>query len=361
MIRGPVLPQLRDSLWSLVSSRLDRIETGLTLVLESLDCSDGELGTVEGLARDSAGGAVLVMLAVDGDALLPARALSAGQFLSRVGDALVDAVPEANFCPGVPSRVLVVGIESAAAAIQQVCTLPIAGLHACTLAPFRVAGQERFAVRWLVASPRINDVAVERQAVEGVAVEAANPSGSLQRPEFVVPPQCTELWQAVLSICERIDSAVIVTGDRYSRSISWNGNLLGNVRAVNGVLVASFADGNTRDLGDLRDVRRFGDQLLRAYVRHAELGIDLGKSGSGKGQPANGNQESNRLAASADSSGRIAATRHAAGERWGSPSDESLSSSLAAAQLSPEEHSALGDPASVAGPIIDGSVANDRL
>jgi hypothetical protein len=368
MIRGPVLPQLRDSLWSLVSSRLDRIETGLTLVLESLDCSDGELGTVEGLARDSAGGAVLVMLAVDGDALLPARALSAGQFLSRVGDALVDAVPEANFCPGVPARVLVVGIESAAAAIQQVCTLPIAGLHACTLAPFRVAGQERFAVRWLVASPSIKDVAVERQVVEGAGVDAANPSGpivepsgSMQRPEFVVPPQCTELWQAVLSICERIDSAVIVTGDRYSRSISWNGNLLGNVRAVNGVLVASFADGKTRDLGDLRDVRRFGDQLLRAYVRHAELGIDLGRSGSGKGQPANGNQESNRLAAPADSSGRIAATRHAAGERWGSPSDESLRSSLAAAQLSPEEHSALGDPASVAGPIIDGSVANDRL
>jgi hypothetical protein len=352
----------------LVSSRLDRIETGLTLVLESLDCSDGELGAVEGLARDSAGGAVLVMLAVEGDALLPARALSAGQFLDRVGDALVGAVPEANFCPGVPGRVLLVGIESAAAAIQQVCVLPIAGLHACTLAPFRVAGHERFAVRWLVTSPMMGDVAVERAAPEQVGAIAPSPGGSavepgssLQCPEFVVPPQRTELWEAVLSICKRIDSAVIVSGDRFSRTVSWNGNLLGEVRAVGGALVASKADGVVRDLRDLRDVRRFGDQLLRAYVRHAELGFDLGQSDSRREQSASGNQESNRLAASADPSGRIAATRHAVGERWGSPSDESLRSSLAAAQLSPEEYSALGDPASVAGPIIEGSVANDRL
>ena len=370
MIRGPVLPQLRDSLWSLVSSRLDRIETGLTLVLESIDCSDGELGAVEGLARDSAGGAVLVMLAVEGDALLPARALSAGQFLERVGDALVRAVPEASFCPGVPGRVLLVGIESAAAAIQQVCVLPIVGLHACTLEPFRAAGRERFAVRWLATSPMIADMAAGHAAQDqasvtatshrGLAVEPTVAGSSLQRPEFVVPPQRTELWDAVLRICERVDSAVSVSGDRFSRTISWNGNLLGEVRIVGGALVASSATGVVRDLRDPRDVRRFGDQLLRAYARHAELDLDLGQSDSGKEQSAIGNQKSSCLAASADPSGRLAATRHAVGDRWGSPKDESLRSSLAAAQLSPEEYSALGDPASVAGPISEGSVANDR-
>ncbi|MFT4512822.1 MAG: hypothetical protein ACI89X_002275 [Planctomycetota bacterium] len=379
MIRGPVLPQLRDSLWSLVSSRLDRIETGLTLVLESLDCSDGELGTLEGLARDSAGGAVLVMLAVEGDALLPARALSAGQFLERVGDALVRAVPEANFCPGVPGRVLLVGTESAAAAIQRVCALPIAGLHACTLEPFRVAGRERFAVRWLATSltatsltatsPMIAESAVDRIALEqaglvrasdgGLSVEPAVAGSNLQRPEFVVPPQRTELWEAVVSICERIDSAVIIHGDRFSRSITWNGNSLGDVRTVGGALVASSATGVVRDLRDQRDVRRFGDQLLRAYVRHAELDLDLG-GGSGVEQPVNGDQFSSRSAAFADSSDRFAATRHAVGDRRGSSNGESLRSSLAAAKLSPEEYSALGDPALVAGPITEGSVANDR-
>lgn len=379
MIRGPVLPQLRESLWSLVSSRLDRIETGLTLILESLDCSDGELGAVEGLARDSAGGAVLVMLAVEGDSLLPARALSAGQFLERVGDALVRAVPEANFCPGVPGRVLLVGTESAAAAIQHVCALPITGLHACTLEPFRVAGRERFAVRWLATLPMIAGAAAHRMASEkgialdhagvtptsdrGLPAEPAEPAvvgSSLQRPEFVVPPQRAEFWEAVVSICERIDSAVIIHGDRFSRTISWNGNLLGDVRTVGGALVASSATGVVRDLRELRDVRRFGDQLLRAYVRHAELDLDLGRSDSRMEPSANCDHIPSRSTAPADSNGRFAATRHAVGDRRGSSNGESLRSSLAAAKLSPEEYSALGDPASVAGAISDGSVAKDR-
>ena len=371
MIRGPVLPQLRDSLWSLVSSRLDRIETGLTLVLESLDCSDGELGAVEGLARDSAGGAVLIMLAVEGDSLLPARALSAGQFLQRVGDALVRAVPEANFCPGAPGRVLLVGTEAAAAAIQHVCALPIAGLHACTLEPFRVAGRERFAVRWLATSSLMagagslmagagKELAMHREHAasdRGLPVEGTAVSGSdLQRPEFVVPPQRAELWEAVVSICERIDSAVVVHGDRFSRSISWNGNSLGDVRTVGGALVASSATGVVRDLRDLRDVRRFGDQLLRAYVRHADL--DLGDSHVE--QPVQEESFTSRSSVNPEPNGRFAATRHAVGDRRGLPNGESLRSSLAASKLSPEEYSALGDPASVAGSISEGSVANDR-
>lgn len=376
MIRGPVLPQLRDSLWSLVSSRLERIETGLTLVLESLDCSDGELGAIEGLARDSAGGAVLVMIAVEGDALLSARALSAGQFLQRVGDALVRAVPEANFCPGVPGRVLLVGTESAAAAIKHVCALPIVGLHACALEPFRAAGRERFAVRWLATLPMIADAAAgriaQKQAIaqnqagvipatdRGLPAESMVVGSSLQLPEFVVPPQRTELWEAVVSICQRIDSAVVIHGDRFSRTISWNGNPLGDVRTVGGALVASSATGVVRDLRESRDVRRFGDQLLRAYVRHAELDLDLGRSGSRMEQSANCDHIHSRSTAPADSNGRFAATRHAVGDRMGSSNGESLRSSLAAAKLSPEEYSALGDPASVAGTITDGSVAKDR-
>lgn len=389
MIRGPVLPQLRDSLWSLVSSRLDRIETGLTLVLESLDCSDGELGPVEGLARDSAGGAVLILLAVEGDALLPARALSAGQFLERVGDALVRAVPEANFCPGMPGRVLLIGTEAAAGALQSVCSLPIRGLHACALEPFRIAGTERFAVRWLdtlghqaaaLQSAPVSQPAAMPQATD-VAPESVDGGALVDRalrPEFVVPPARAELWEDLLSICERIDSAVVVHGDRFSRTISWNGFTLGEVRAVGGSLVASSATGSSptgvvRDLRDRRDVRRFGDQLLRAYVRHAELdlvGLDLARpaheQGAAASEPStNSDQFSSRSAASSDSNGRLAATRHAVGDRRGLPNGErpvgeSLRSSLAASKLSPEEYSALGDPASSAGPFIEGSVANDR-
>ena len=366
MIRGPVFPQMRDSLWSLVSSRLDSIESGLKLVLESLDCSDGELGPVDGLARDATGGAVLVMLAVDGDALLAARALSAGRFLDRVGDALAQAIPEANFCQGVPGRILVIGSESSANAIAEVCALPINGLHACTLEPFRIAGRERFAVRWM---PVAADLAMEQapRADESREVEAAaapsqptssKPEFTSSQPEFIVPPARAGLWEATLSVCERIDHAVMVHGDRYSRTISWNGNVLGDVRTVGGALVASAATGVVRELRDLRDVRRFGDQLLRAFVHSAEL--DIGKGHAADGHAADPSHHSGRNGASAATNGRSAAARHAAGDRMETPTGESLRSSLAESKLTPEEYSALGEPASVAGSITGASLAKDR-
>jgi len=179
-----------------------------------------------------------------------------------------------------------------------------------------------------------------------------------------VPPQRLPLWQALLSICNRIDDAVIVHGDRFSRSISWNGNSLGEVRSVGSSLVASAATGVVGDLRDMRDVRRYGDQLLRAFVRHAELDLGNGlapeeETHSGRSVAASAT-ESDRFSATRPAVTRPAVTRQEVGDRWNSSDGESLRSSLAAARLSPEEYSALGDPASVAGPIAEGSVANNR-
>lgn len=457
MIRGPILPQTRDTLWSLMATRLDAIETGLTLVLEGLDCSDGELGVIDGLARDSQGGAVLIILAVDGDTLLSARALSAGQFLQRAGGGLARAVPEAHFAPSVPSRVLVVGGESAAAAIAQVCELPIAGLHACALAPFRIAGQERFAVRWLLAGAASSaPVQVVREPLVAVTPEAPEQDSGLDaaegKPPFVVPSSRAEVWRSLQSLCSRIDAGVAMHGDRYLRRITWNGSLLGEVRTVGDSLIVRAATGFLCDLRCERDVRRFGDQLLRVFVRRADLnfgcpigssdevdssseadgsvsangsGADevvgvseaavgsdqdvfgqdgarqngvgnqngighqdgIGQAGSapamartGLARAANGNashgfatnglagnHESTPVSAAANiaaSNGRLAAPRHAADERRLAPLDvapsgESLRSSLAAAKLTQEEYSALGDPSSGAGPSAEGSVAED--
>lgn len=356
MIRGPVLPQQPNTLWSLVATRLGSIEAGLTLVLESFDCSDGELGTIEGLARDASGGGVLVILAVGGDALLQARVLSAGRFLERVGDGLIRSVPEANFCPGVAGRVLVVGSESAADAMRQVCMLPISGLHACMLEPFRVAESERFAVRWLatqagtaVASPSGNELAMS-QRLKSTVDEVA-----LQATDFVVPPACAELWDKLQSISEKIDRAVVVYGDRFSRSFTWNGCLLGEVRVISGSLIATSAAGDHRDLHDMRDVCRFGDQLLRAFVQHAKL--DLGTGLSTKANPSNGRSD----APTGGENDRFSSARHAGvGDRNDSSNGETLRDSMAASVLSPEEYSALGDSASVAGSASGGPMANDR-
>ena len=353
MIRGPVLPQMRDSLWGLVASRLEQIEAGLTLVQETLDCSDGELGPVEGLARDAVGGVVLVMLATDGDALLSARALSAGRFLSRVHNALPRAVPEAKYCPGVPARILLVGTESTCEAMDEVMSLPIEGLQACVLEPFRIAGQERFAVRWLHSSGQDHEVAEALVAGDAGAAATSSVVRASSSPEFAVPPQRVGLWEATLSICERIDDAVVVYGDRFSRTIAWNGSQLGEVRTVGGSLVATSATGAVYDLRDLRDVRRFGDQLLRAFVKCANLGF---------GDDTESGPESNTGRADASMAGgdQAAAARLAVGDRGGLGRTETLRASLAESKLTPEEYSALGDPASSAGSKVEGSVATDR-
>lgn len=336
MIRGPVLPQLRASLWSLVRHRLDAIETGLALVLEGLDCGAEPLGAVDGLARDALGGPVLVVLAVEGDALLLARVLAAGDFVQRVGDSLARAIPEGSFRPGVPGRVLVVGSDSAAAALDTVRRLPVANLEVCSLAPFRVAGSERFAVRWL-----------RNEAPAAPAPSAGPPAGAAADPAFVVVPARRELWASLAELCQRIDPEVQFDGDRYSRRITWRGHLLGELRAVDGALLAGAATGAVRDLREMRDVRWFCDQLMRAFAREAGL---ESPTEAIPPEPPRAAETAPRFSA---------APRHAAQGRRPSGAD-SLRATLAAARLSPEEYSALGAPAASAGDSAEGShVAED--
>jgi hypothetical protein len=333
MIRGPVLPQTRDNLWGIVAARLDQIESGLTLAYESFDCSGGQLGPVEGLARDALGGVVLVLLAIDGDAVLPARMLAASDFLRRAGDALVLAVPEAKFTPGAAQRVLVVGTEAASSALAQVRRLPVAGLQVACLEPFRLAGAERFAVRWLPVGA----------AADAVSVVAA--AGTAADQAFVPPPAAESLWRQLRDTCTRIDDGVQLVGDRHARRILWNGRELGDVRVAGGRLVGHALGLGPLDLVDGRSLRVFGDRLLRAYV--CEAGLPIGDSARSGGESAEA---------------RAAAPRHAAAGRLAPPrGGESLRSSLAAARLSPEEYSALGDSAVSAGSDAEPFVAeNDK-
>ena len=318
MIRGPVLPQHRDSLWSLVARRLDAIERGLTLVVEGLDCSGGQLGPVDGLARDAMGGPVLVLLAVDGDALLSARVLSACEFLTRVGDSLVTAVPEANFCGGIGGRVLLVGTDASATSLELFRRLPLPAFQVCRLEPFRLAGTERFAVRWLSA-------------------EGTNSSPRLApapTPEFNVSKERSRDWATLRSLCERIDPGVRIDGDRFWRRITWSGRLLGEVWSVEGELRALTADGVQSTLAGAGEIRAFADQLMRQYMKVA--GVASGDASPEEAGAAKTRDPKHRGA----SGGRSSPIK--AGE-------ESLRSSLAAARLSPEEYSALGGSAMLSG------------
>ncbi len=248
MIRGPVLPHMREALWALVSVRLDVIERGLVLVAEGIDCSAGHAGPVDGLARDANGAPVLLLVATDNDGLLPARTIAACDFLQRVGDAFGAAVPEGNFCAGRTGRVIVVSGDGGRVAIETLRRLPLSGLEACRLEAFRIGGAERFAVRWL------------RAGNAGAAEDVA--------PAFEVPAACRSAWDALEAVARRIDPAVAVDGGRFSRRITWRGRLLGEVVAVDGELRALGSDGVARGLTGDRDVRSFADSLVR---RHAQF------------------------------------------------------------------------------------------
>ncbi len=342
MIRGPVLPQARERLWSVVAPRLDLVEPGLVLVAEGFDCSDGHLGVVDGLARDALGAPVLVILAVEGDGLLAARTLGAAAFLDRVGGALAAAIPEANFVPGCRGRVVVVGAEAAATGIAALRHIAADNVHACVLEPFRIAGVERFAVRWLERSP-----VLPGSASPVSVAAAAEPAAA----EFVVPEAHRRHWSLLGRICERLDPEVLLDGSRFSRRITWRGRPLASVLVEAEGLIGVGASGERSPLAHERDVRTFADGILRTYlavrdpeVRPPSIDPTRSPSDSATGNPQGGS--------SSPATSRPL-SRHAL--------QNSLRSSLASARLSPEEYSALGGSTGPVGHGTGSSAAADDV
>jgi hypothetical protein len=295
---------VREGLWPLVASRLESIEAGLQLVHEHIDCGSSQLGPAEGLLRDAGGAPVVLLVAADGDALLPGRVLAALDFHERIGPSLAVALPAAGFLPGAAGRVLVVGSGAGLAPLSVLIRLAPVGLAVCQLEPFRLAGAEHFAVRWLATG------------VSGDRVAAATPAAAaVELPEFAVPAAAQALWQWLLGWLQRLDRDLRSDGDRYSRRVLWQGHLLGRLVVQGGVLVGHAADGVAAPLLTMADARAFGDRLMR---RHGELvEQSAGMPGLGK------------LAVRA--------------------ADESLRASLRSARVSAEEYSALGGPVRHAG------------
>jgi len=341
MMRGPVLPQSRDALWALVSERLEAIERGMALVFEDFDCADGKLGGIEGLARDVAGAPVLVVLARPDDPLLVPRALDAVSFLARVGDVLADAIPEAGLGRGVAGRVLVIAVAGMAGVCEPLLRHASARLQICVLEPFRVAGSERFAVRWLAdarrATPALESVAAP-VAVSPAGAQPALEVAAAAEPARVAalsPAQVQALWANLKELCLRIDQGIQIDDDSERRRISWNGQHLAEVRESGGALHGVLSDGSSCTLAAPADVGAFSNRVLRSYSQLA--GIVIRKRAA--------------TAPSRDHESNSTASRHAA-RGLGKPpraSAEGLRAAAAAARLSPEEHSALGGLASSAG------------
>lgn len=300
MIRGPILPQLREGLWPLVASRLDAFEAGLVLVHEHVDFGAGQLGLAEGLLRDAAGAPVVLVLATEGDVLLPGRVLAALDFVERIAPSLAVALPAAGFVPGAAGRVLVVGTGAALAPLAMLVRLAPPALAVGQLESFRIAGAEHFAVRWLASA---------------AAPPPVGASPSAEPPALLVPAAAQALWQWLERFLRRLDPELRCDGDRFSRRLLWHGQLLGKLAVQGGVLAGTGPDGAMVALLTEADARAFADRMVR---KHGELVEQrAGMPGLGK------------LAVRA--------------------ADESLRASLRSARVSAEEYSALGGPARHAG------------
>lgn len=345
MIRGPVLPQSRDALWTFVSGRLHAIQPGLTLVFDGFECADGELGAIEGLARDADGAPVLVLLARDGDPLLAPRALAAAAFLERVGDGLALAIPEGGFRSGVTGRALVVAVGGAAAAARPLARQTAACLHVCALEPFRVAGKERFAVRWLrdATRPALPPQAGAGAAAMAAAVAAADePIAAPDRVDAVAargaPPDTAQaLWSRLEELCLRIDQGIRIDGENGQRRITWRDQTLAEVRTAADALHGTLPDGSEHALSRPADVGAFSNRLLRGYSRLAGLVFE-----KRVGAPGGADEDGAAVRQVADRDGRD-----------GRNARDGLRAAAAAARLTPEEHSALGAPTSAVGDVTE--------
>jgi len=332
-MRAPVLPQTRERLWAAIAGRLDVIESGLELVLEGLDCSGGQHGCMDGLARDGSGAPVLVALAVSDDALLLPRIVQASDFLGRVGDALATAVPEGNFCSGVAPRVLVIGTETAEANLRALLRLQLPAVEMCRLEVFRIADSERFAVRWL---DRTAVGLAESSMGGGVAPFGEVSSGHTEFADNLSSDQ-DDHWAAIARLCERLDPGVRIDGDRFRRRITWHGRPLGQAMHRDGILCAVAADGSEHAILSMSDVRAFGDLLIRRYADLAGLRMTQAPTAPATGACAASPRPS-RTDRSTDRSEAMM------------PRIDSLRSAMADALLSPEEFAALAGPTDPAVP-----------
>ncbi len=314
MICGPMHPFGRDGLRQLLRERSGAIEHGLRLLHEDLDCSRGALPPVDGICRDAVGRAVLVLLAGDDDATLPARVLQARAFCARNGAALERAMPElgvgfATF------RLLVVGQSLDADTLAMLASLRLPQLEVCEVEPFRLGGQERLAVRLM------NGAVGADGGGEGGGAAPALDAG--------IEGELRDRWSELVDLIGRLDPTVRLVGDRFARRASLRGRNLCEFWCHDGRLVAVVPGHAPRTLLTAAELRGFSDVVLRRYLEIVEGG------------------EADLPASAPKSAPQPASGRGVVGLRG--VTLESLRHSLQGSRLTREEYSALGGSAAEGG------------
>lgn len=301
---------VRDGLWQLVRQRPELFERGARVVAEHLELGTGELGRVDGLLRDVAGGAILVFATDERDLALPARVFAANAFWQRNSSGLPRALPEAELGEPVRCRLLVVGGRLSPGVVQALEQLRLDHLEVVEVEPFQVGGEERLAIRTMGRRDRAQGGGPGE--VPGELLDAA------------IDAREREVFAEVATLLGRLDPRIRIDGDRFSRRASMHGRILCEYWYDQERVVGVVPGTPPRPLQGSVDVRSFGDRVARRY-------LSLRGAANGTAAPA---------AARGPSAGQGAAE---AGPGAGRGFDL-LRASVTASRLSHEECSALGDP-----------------
>jgi hypothetical protein len=304
MISGPVIPRTHEGLWGQILNNPDLLEHGLQMVAQDLGLH--ELCAVDGLARDAAGRAVLLIAAVTGEMVgLPVRVLEAHSFLQRNAAVLARALPDTGVRFADAWRVVVVSMGLPDTCLAQIKTLGLDRVEVYEVEPFTLGGESHLVVRPLLG------------------FRAGGGEDQLHIPSGLLDAERREICARFLSLVERLDPKITAAGDRFSRRLTLGPDWLLDLWVEGDRLFVDLGD-KPLELAREEDCLEIMDMILRRYLEF----LSEETEGSVQGLE----ERVTEVAVDADEGGLSLAP---------------LRRAVAETRISREEFSALGDPSSI--------------
>lgn len=261
MISGPIIPNTLNNLRDLLVDRVDLIEHGLRVVTEDLVL--GTEAAVDVLACDATGIPMLVFLAVpETAAQLPSRVLGAQSWLRQNAAFLGQELSDPQLRTDLAPRFLVVGLDIFAETLEELRRTKLEGLTVAQLCSFTLGGRLRMGLTSLFESDP-TPVAAMRNA--------------FTVPPGIVDPGQRALAARFLDLAKRVDIGMSASGDRFSKRLFLHGRDIARLGLAAGKLHVEFpalAEGFEEEWVELTDdsCRGAVDRILR-LVLAIELAI----------------------------------------------------------------------------------------
>ena len=350
MISGPTIPNNLGNLRDLVVSQIGLIEHGLRVLTQDLVLGHDAL--VDVLACDATGAPVLLFVAAPESAPgLPARVLGAQLWVRQNGSLLGEELADPDLCMEQPPRLVVVGLEILADTVADLRRREIDGLTILQFCSFTVGGRLRLGLSELLGD-----------GLAGAPVLARGGSDPFRVPSGIVEPPCRALCARFLDLCRKVDPRMTATGDRFSRRLFLGGRLVAALGMTAGKLrihLPGLGPGIAEVEAELTQeiCLDFVDRVLR-FVLAMEVGVsgpgtdddfeitECVPASAAASAPMDGSA-AGRADLSAGSPAGVPPVPPEPDPRQGSEHDHSslepIRRSVANAQLSREEFSALGE------------------